>query len=78
MTFRRFIDIILRSMLLNAWLLALLSSLSLAMNGNIFFLNSPSMPNTLLISMLVIINILHWGIEIICLFIKLMPDGDLE
>ena len=78
MTFRRFIDILLRSMLLNVWLLLLLCAISLPLNDDIFFFNASGKQNLLLLVFFIINNVLHWCIEIICLCIKIKPDEDLE
>lgn len=78
MTFRLFIDILLRSMLLNVWLFLLLFSISLPLNNDIFFFNSEHTHNLVILAMLLLNNILHWCMEIICLFKKPKPDEDLE
>lgn len=74
MTFRRFLDMLLRNMLLNVWLIMMLFALSLPLNDDMCFLSHSSETNTLFIVLLLFVNIIHWMIELLCLFLKINPD----
>lgn len=74
MTFRRFIDILLRNMMLNVWLILMLFVLSLPVNDDLYFLSHNGETNTLFIILLLFVNLIHWMMELLCLFLKITPD----
>jgi|CXWL01.1.fsa_nt_gi hypothetical protein len=76
MTFLRFINIILRSMLLNVWLLMLCFCLSLPLDGDVLFVSGGSQSANLLLLFLFVINFFHWAMEIMGLFIKITRDDE--
>lgn len=76
MTFLRFINIILRSMLLNTWLLMLCFCLSLPLDGDILFLSGGTQAANMLLMFLFIINFFHWCMEIMSLFLKTTTDDE--
>lgn len=77
MTFHRLFDIVLRSMVLNAWLFAILLMVSLPINGDVFFFNNSECAARGII-FLTVMNCFHWTAEVLSMFIKTKPDEDFE
>lgn len=70
MSFYRFLNILLRSVLLNATLICCCFCLSLAADGNPFFFWNETDAARFLMFMYAAVNIMHWIMEILLLFFK--------
>lgn len=70
MNIARFLGILLRSMVLNATMIVMLSCISMAACGEIFFFLSSCDNARFLTFMYIVVNVFHWIMEILLLFFK--------
>lgn len=67
---QRFLDIILRSIILNAAMFVMFSAFSLVLCGDWLFMNFDCELGKFLVFLFCFINIIHWLMEILLLFFK--------